>query len=439
MATLPVGVGIQGSSIAANVITLSRGIGGDGVTDFSAGFIQNVTQTITKAIVSVTRDTADRNKITAVEVADSTGWLATDFFILRADNSTTTFATVVAAAASAGAGDVITISPFNANGDRSEFSSSPLTISNTFTVESHTIGAKTFLYVKSGICVDITAAATFRDFIVFNVGAQISNSIRTNHSSGTAIVERCVAYGSPNTGFVQEQNASTAIFNNCIAVGADQGYIANGTGTATFNYCAAVYCASFGFRRNVGTAMNNNNCVAFDCGTDFINNTGGSNNASSDATAPGANSITNLTIDQAKFVHDFSATTSSEFPIDWRPMDISGSSLAGAGIAVGGVTLDYDGNTRSGTTPDIGPSEDFTGFGVAPAAPAPAAPVLTLVSVASGQVTLNVTGDVGVTNQLLFRTSGAFQTGVTRSGNGNLVQTGLTNGVAHEFVCVAQN
>ncbi len=66
---------------------------------------------------------------------------------------------------------------------------------------------------------------------------------------------------------------------------------------------------------------------------------------------------------------------------------------------------------------------------------APGAPTLTLASSGDATATLTVDGDAGVTNQLYYRIAGqvAWTTGESRSGDGDIVQTGLTNGRLYEF------
>jgi len=126
--------------------------------------------------------------------------------------------------------------------------------------------------------------------------------------------------------------------------------------------------AAFGSRISGGNPLALRNCVFFfpeSQGSNLFGpeNANTSNNATTDAgpLAIGPNSIHNLTVDQAKTAHDFLAGN----PSDWRQLDVAGSLLQDAGIAVAGVTLDYNGNARDGTNPNIGPAEGLTLFGVA--------------------------------------------------------------------------
>ena len=65
----------------------------------------------------------------------------------------------------------------------------------------------------------------------------------------------------------------------------------------------------------------------------------------------------------------------------------------------------------------------------------PSTPTLSLVT-ATGQVTATITGDAGVTNYLKYKapSDSAWQDGGSRSGDGDLVVTGLSNDVPYVFV-----
>lgn len=70
---------------------------------------------------------------------------------------------------------------------------------------------------------------------------------------------------------------------------------------------------------------------------------------------------------------------------------------------------------------------------------APGEPTITAVVAGNTQVTITVDGDAGVTNGFYYRVSGdsAWTVGLTRSGDGNIVQTGLTNGTTYEGIVVS--
>jgi hypothetical protein len=71
----------------------------------------------------------------------------------------------------------------------------------------------------------------------------------------------------------------------------------------------------------------------------------------------------------------------------------------------------------------------------------PGEPTATATSTTSGQVDVVVDGDAGVTNRLFYRQADdtAWTTGVTRSGDGTIAQTGLTAGDIYTFVVVSDD
>ena len=75
-------------------------------------------------------------------------------------------------------------------------------------------------------------------------------------------------------------------------------------------------------------------------------------------------------------------------------------------------------------------------------ATAPTTPTITAANDGTGtSVTVTVDGDAGVTNRLYYRatTATAWTTGLTRSGDGTIIQTGLTNATAYAFVVVSDS
>jgi len=77
-----------------------------------------------------------------------------------------------------------------------------------------------------------------------------------------------------------------------------------------------------------------------------------------------------------------------------------------------------------------------------PAGGTPSAPVLVSVTDdGSGQVTAAVTGDAGVTNELLYAaaSASAWTVGTSRVGDGDIVQTGLTTNTFYDFIVVSMN
>jgi len=73
---------------------------------------------------------------------------------------------------------------------------------------------------------------------------------------------------------------------------------------------------------------------------------------------------------------------------------------------------------------------------------APATPTLSVVNDGDGDaVTATVSGDAGVTNQLLYKKSvdTAWITGATRFGDGAIAQAGLDNDTGYDFIVVAED
>ena len=55
------------------------------------------------------------------------------------------------------------------------------------------------------------------------------------------------------------------------------------------------------------------------------------------------------------------------------------------------------------------------------------------------QATVSITGDAGRIHEVFFYVGGVGPTsGGTRVGNGTIIVTGLTNGLAHTFIALTQ-
>jgi len=161
-------------------------------------------------------------------------------------------------------------------------------------------------------------------------------------------------YGMEASGY----GGGTIKFENCAVIGLLR--------SSTFSSCIGIYFATTGTLSNcvvakvtdVSTATAYcysviSNCTVKNCvgvlgktacftGTP---NASSSNNASSDGTAPGANSITSLV-----YYDHFRGLLGGD------PHLLSGSSLIGAGIAISGLTEDIDGDTYD-SPPAIGCDE----------------------------------------------------------------------------------
>ena len=71
----------------------------------------------------------------------------------------------------------------------------------------------------------------------------------------------------------------------------------------------------------------------------------------------------------------------------------------------------------------------------------PGEPSITVESTSSGEAIVTVDGDAAVTNRLFYRQAAdaAWTTGLTRSGDGTITQTGLTAGELYSFVVVSES
>lgn len=145
----------------------------------------------------------------------------------------------------------------------------------------------------------------------------------------------------------------------------NEGFNTGGTAFSTLN-CTSISTVaasqSRGFIRTAGT-MTCVNCLAYtvpgNTGLDFSGTIGGSNNASSDATAPGSGSLINI-------ADPFTNLAGGDLSI------LDSASIAAAGIDLRGnvppVAVDIIGVARNTATPTIGafqvPIEDDGGIGI---------------------------------------------------------------------------
>lgn len=351
-----------------------------------------------------------------------------------------TYASIAAGLAAAADGDNVIVSAQNANGDYVYFEANLVMGTANVTLKSDIPGTRfTIWTVASSPSVKPSAAGTTIRDVNFIKG---SRGVDATHTTGVLTIDRCIFFDNASGSVVHLTGAGDMIVNNCMSLFSNYGYYGAQTNIFTCNFCLSAFAATAGYQTfaAVGTAILNN-CLSYFDTNDFSTLwDGGDTNATSQASgAPGNNPIYNISKANTKFAYYHLPAGASLFPFwDLRTVDGVSSVLEDAGTVVSGVTTDIDNRTRDESTPNVGPTEGFIGFAAALPA-APAQPVLVFVSRSTGQVTLAVTGDAGVTNQLMFRTTGAFQNGVTRSGNGNLVQTGLSDGTVYEFLCIAQN
>lgn len=362
-----------------------------------------------------------------------------------------TSATITAGIAAASGGGVDTVTVFDNDALGNRVYPELITVNKDITLRSESALRK---YIVPRATFNITSDATVNDLALMGMGAP-ATALRAITAGITVTLNRVLVDGYTGFGINGSGSGTTLTCNNCIVRhgagttgGAESAaYVADTSVVMVCNFCLSVASRLNGFSNfttGPATSFTLNNCISFGDGTDFRGTITGTKNATDQASgAPGTSPIHNLTLGDMAFARDESPDGASQFPIDFRSVEAqltaNSSVIQDAGSPVSGVTTDYDGRARDATNPNVGPSEDFPGFGGA-VVTAPSAPVIALVSVASGQFTISVTGDAGVTNQLRYRTgTGAWVNGITRSGDGNMVQTGLTDGTVYQVEVQAKS
>ena len=360
--TRPVGVGSR-ITVSGNKLTFDPPISGNGLTAYTdADKILNVDRTENKEITdgTVILDTVDRNKIVSVEVSPIGTWVTGDRVFLMKDTGTTTHGTISSANSVAVAGDIITVSFRNIQGDREVRIAGFITVSKDITIETDIIGERNIIVENRSDFIRPTSPCTIRDFVIANAQA----AFRPSNSTGEVVIERCVVIGSDNA--INKEGAGTVRVKNCIAVFCNSDGFKNAntaSGAVKYENCAALYGNAVGFTRPgvSSTTATCNNCVSYRNLSSYTGVINGDNNVSSNAGVPtGTGNLINQTLDQVRPAFDFITGQ----PTDWRFLDGGNSVLEDGGKVIAGLTLDIDGRTRDGTTPNIGPTEDFTQFGL---------------------------------------------------------------------------
>jgi hypothetical protein len=174
-------------------------------------------------------------------------------------------------------------------------------------------------------------------------------------------IDRCRFYTGGSAITFQAGDGAFKI-SNCHCVGQYVSIWAYVAIEAYFNTCVST---GFGILLFGASTASNNLCVQNQtAGVFAIASATGYNNSTGDATAgdgnwsTGANNRINETDANIKPMLD---NANDFFPLDWRIH--TSSALVGQGVAVGGITLDIDGQTRA-NPPSIGCSEGIS-FGAA--------------------------------------------------------------------------
>jgi hypothetical protein len=169
------------------------------------------------------------------------------------------------------------------------------------------------------------------------------NANRLSFNADYQHYHHLIVHGSMASGF--EVRGSHSCHHNIIMHSTTDGYVGKWLQSGVeVNNCVAINCARYGFNHSSNTPTATN-CIASGCGTGgFSAGLTGDNNASDDATAPGANS--------------FHGITASEF-VDAANDDyhLSSTSIlrgAGANLYTDGSDVDIDGDVWPNAAWDIG-------------------------------------------------------------------------------------
>lgn len=165
-------------------------------------------------------------------------------------------------------------------------------------------------------------------------------------NGGNIRLERCALYGATDSGLQVTDAISSGFAINCIAYGfLDCGFNGWAPGVITCLFCTSADCGSRGFANTV-----NYNCIASDNTSQDFNGCTGDYNASTDATAPGANSIINE-------VFTFVDPDNGNYLLS--SLDTSGAIGGGTSATTPLVPYDVTGALRP-NPPSIGSSEPQT-------------------------------------------------------------------------------
>lgn len=298
-----------------------------------------------------------------------------------------TYATLNAAEAGKADPEDVDVYAFNASGDFYTTGSN-LSIAKGGNWRCAVAGQKVVMYENDNSAVSLrvtVGGVSFTDFVIY--GATSSDDpayhgMQTTHTSGTVTFESCAVYRSYYANFAAIGNGGTTIWRNCVAWGTEyraaQGFYAGPGAIVRAHGCSAWGCFSAGFFKNCNS-FEVYNCISYgnrygyggSTVYDFYNYGGtgnftGSNNASSDATAPGTGAQTNIVRgDLGAMCDNIGGAGLAMYGCPsgmWLMDGVGASKLENAGVAVAGLTRDFIGNTRA-DPPNIGPIEGFTGFG----------------------------------------------------------------------------
>lgn len=361
--TREVGVGFLPKAIVVNKIEFPQLLGGGYIV---GEFIINDTLGQGKAITAINNNSDGLHL--DVDVASIDAWLPTHrFFLARTNQPTFTHSTIAAAITAMVAGDEVVVYPEDATTNSMHYTQNATqALPKSGTIRGYSPVDKAIITgdhaSNKGEVFQIQTGNTFvEDFVLLGGGNQAEfSSIESTTFLTTSRVRRCLL-----TGGAFGATGKRLHLINCILMGASLDCARPTFDTGIFQFCMFLFGRENGLRDLTTGVVTATNCLAYGNAVGYLGTIGGSNNASSDATAPGANSIQNVTRAQAAFARHIvgAVAPNGAFPLDWRMLDGEGSPLENAGIAISGITDDYNGRTRA-DPPNIGPVEGLTNYGL---------------------------------------------------------------------------
>ena len=326
----------------------------------------------------------------------------------------------------------------------------------------------------------ILKAATYRSCspVWKLLGQVLAGSGNSLEFVNLTVVEDMIINAARDQLIINDAGTKVASMRRCMYVGREIDI--NGAGT-TFNieHCLLVLTASSGgifakassdtqvrhcfitASRSViqtGGSLSFDNCIFTLHAGGLIHATGatGDWNWQTDAiTLPGANSLTNKNLDDLKLAH--AETEVNGFPtgpmVAWLPTPAASFGFTGNPPTAQGSSdaerRDFKGNLQPTTgnqtagpinleTHDGGVA--WTTYADLAGLATPNAPVITAAVPASGQVTVSVTGDAGKVHEVFYFLPGSNVpvSGGIRTGDGDIIITGLTNGITIVIIALTR-
>ncbi len=270
--------------------------------DFGEAFVHNITQAEIRAITSFTKDS---NDLVTLITMDTTSWLVTDRFCIVMSATSTNHSNMLTALNAIDGIDDIVMGVPNMKDPKSLIINAQF-FTASFSFDDITVRSFSPIVKITGVEVEFTSPGVsgliMEDCIISSFGrwqslahvikyrrcafiGQGVNGIwlfaRTSLDAGTVItLESCIIGASRGIGIRQQSTVSSVFAFHCMDVGSNLSYDASAA-PFTVNGCVSLARAT-GFSGSFQGASNHN--------------------WSTDATAPGANSLINRAVDDAKLI-----------------------------------------------------------------------------------------------------------------------------------------